>query len=96
MPFEESPLGGHVYLSESQEISEIISFEDHSSLGEYSGSNRLLNAFTLSLKKNLSEIDLSELKIIAAQIMNILEILHKNNQPYNLLIKNSIVHIIPR
>ena len=74
----------------------MIRFEDHFSLGEYSGSNRLLNAFTLSLKKNLSEIDLSELKIIAAQIMNILEILHRNNQPYNLLIKNSIVHIIPR
>ncbi len=83
-------------MSEAQEIHYLLKTSSNMTLGEYSGSTRLLNAFTMSGPKTLSKSDLSELGTLASQIMKVLEIFHRHNQPYNLLIRDNIVHIIPR
>lgn len=47
-------------------------------------------------RSNISTLSMEDLDSLSNTIMKLLEILHNKNQPYNLMIRNSVVHIVPR
>ena len=66
-------------------------------LGTHANEGRLYEAFTLSFEGGkLSEMNVDHRHKVAASAKIVLDILHKLNQPFNILIRDELIHIIPR
>jgi len=66
-------------------------------LGTHVSEGRLYEAFTLRFEgRKLSEMDVELRKRVAESVKAVIDVLHKRNQPYNLLIRDQLIHIIPR
>jgi len=66
-------------------------------LGTHASDGRLYEAFTLRFEgRKLSEMDVKLRKRVAESVKEVIDVLHKRNQPYNLLIRDQLIHIIPR
>lgn len=66
-------------------------------MGSHSSEDKLFEAFTLTFEElKLSQMTCDDLLKLASLLKKLLDVLHRRNQPYNLLIRDHRLHIIPR
>jgi hypothetical protein len=93
--FDIRHIGYDAYL-ENVLVEDLWEINEYLTMGKHHRNN-IYNSFCLKLKdKKLSTLGSDELQQLSDIFMNILDIFHALNQPYNLLIKENAIHIIPR
>lgn len=67
-------------------------------LGEHNyGKDSLYRAFAFKMGgENLSQQSIQSLKKTCERVMVLLDVLNARNQPYNMIVRDHIIHIIPR
>ena len=56
----------------------------------------LYRAFAFKLASPISEMTTEQLEALSSHVMALVSLLNRRNQPYNLLMRDTVIHIVPR